>query len=478
MLLKRPSGLWLLPLVLFIPVHACDQRPPIWDGTDGSSSTAHGDGGTPNSGSGGMGGSGDSAGGGKATAGDGDGDGDDDVQARRPAGTDAYDCQPPEGTLPPLKLTEIFAGLDEPVQVLHAPDDERLFIVQRDGKILVAEDGVLQDTPFLDLADIVVSDDDADEYGYSDWALNGVAFHPDYAENGLLYAYYNTMPREGYAAGDALLAQYSVSSDDPNFAELDSEQVLLHIPREGHIDHHGGGLAFGGDGMLYLALGDGNSKDGDVQTADPDQNGQDPSALLGSVLRIAPDLEGGYTSPPGNLQDVLPEAAPEVWDYGVRNPFRLSFDGCTGTLYMSDVGFESFEEVNIELAGRGHNNFGWPVMEGPECEGDDGCDQTGLVPPTYSYPWLSESKTTIIGGAVYRGAAIPALRGRYVFGDFLRNAVYVLTFDESSRQVSELTDLSSDLDYPSSPTSLSNGHDGEIYLTSYFNGAVYRLDPE
>lgn len=397
--------------------------------------------------------------------------------SERPVGTESYDCQPAEGDVPALKLTELVGGLDEPIQVTHAPNDERLFIAQRDGKIMLYVDGAVQETPFLDLADIVVSDDDADTYGYGDWALNGMAFHPDYAENGLFYVYYNTMPRDGYAVGDALLAQYAVSSD-PNLADSESERVLLHIPRDGHIDHHGGGLAFGGDQRLYLALGDGNSKAGDVQTADPDGNGQNPATLLGSLLRIEPDLAGGYTSPQDNLKASLPDAAPEVWDYGLRNPFRISFDGCTGTLYMTDVGFESFEEVNIERGGQGHNNYGWPIMEGPECEDEAGCDMNGLVLPAYSYPWLAESKTTIIGGAVYRGSAIPALRGKYVFGDFLRNSVSYFSFDEATGQVSGATDIASDLDYPSSPTCIANGADGELYLTSYSQGALYRIDAE
>jgi len=458
-------------------MHGCGQSAPIWYGTGASSSTAHGDGGNTGSSPAG-GGSGDSTAGGEdGFAGNGSSTDGDEPTDGRPVGTENYDCQPAQGEVPPLKLTELVGGLDEPIQVTHAPSDDRLFIAQRDGKIMLYVDGALQETPFLDLADIVLSDDDADSYGYGDWALGGIAFHPDYEQNGLFYVYYNTMPRNGYAVGDAILAEYSVSSD-PNLADFDSERVLIHIERDGHIDHHGGGLAFGGDQFLYLALGDGNSKSGDVQTADPDGNGQDPSTLLGSLLRIEPDMSGGYTSPADNLKSSLPEAAPEVWDYGLRNPFRISFDGCTGTLYMTDVGFESFEEVNIELGGRGHNNYGWPIMEGPECEDDAGCDEDDLVLPAFSYPWLAESKTTIIGGAVYRGSAIPALRGKYVYGDFLRNALSYFAFDEASGVVSGQADISADLDYPASPTCIANGVDGELYVTSYTNGALYRLDAE
>lgn len=475
--LRRFGVRLLYSTCLLILARGCGQSAPIWYGAGASSSTAHGDGGNVDNAAAG-GDSGDPTAGGQGDSTDTDGTSDvGEPNTGRPVGTESYDCQPAEGDVPALKLTELVSGLDEPIQVTHAPNDDRLFIAQRDGKIMLFVDGALQESPFLDLADIVVSDDDADSYGYADWALNGVAFHPDYEENGLLFVYYNTMPRNGYAVGDALLAQYTVSPD-PNLADPESERVLLHIPRDGHIDHHGGGLAFGGDQLLYLALGDGNSKAGEGQAADPDGNGQNPATLLGSLLRIQPDLEGGYTSPKDNLKATLPEAAPEVWDYGLRNPFRISFDGCTGALYIADVGFESFEEVNIERGGQGHNNYGWPLMEGPECEDEASCATDGLTLPAYSYAWLAESKTTIIGGAVYRGSAIPALRGKYVFADFLRNTASYLSFDETTGQVSGITDISGDLDYPSSPTCLANGSDGELYLTSYSNGALYRLDAE
>ncbi len=418
--------------------------------------------------------------GGVGTTGDGDGDG--GFTAMPPAGTTNYDCTAPTGSVPPLKLTELAGGLDEPVQVVHAPNDPRLFVVLRDGRVMVYSNGALLTDPFINISDIVVSNDDEDiaPYYQGDRALNAIAFHPEFASNGIFYLYYNSTERDGYALGDAILSEFKVSSD-PNVADPNSEQVILHIARNGNIDHHGGGLAFGGDGMMYLGLGDGNSW-GDTpgqgdQYADPDGNGQNPSTLLGSLLRISPTPGGGYTSPQGNL----PGGAPEVWDYGLRNPFRMTFDGCTGTLYMGDVGFQSYEEINIELPGDGGKNYGWPTMEGPNCT-EDGCDTSGLTLPSQSYSW--GPATTIIGGAVYRGTAIPALRGKYLYADFLRNWVRYLTFDEMSQSVIDDVDISLDLDSPQSITSLGNGHDGEIYVTTYgdsYNddsGKLFRLDIE
>lgn len=474
----------------FIFLNACGDSGANPIGSGSSSSTNSGgmngnpgggtDTGSGSTSSGGGTGSGSTAGTGGAdtglTNGAGDGDGDVGFVPMPPAGTSSYNCSAAEGSLPPIKLTEIAGDLDEPVLVTHAPNDNRLFIVQRDGKIRVYQNGSVQEEPFLDIEERVVSDDDTDvSYDNGDRALGGLTFHPDYASNGTFYVYYNTTARDGYNAGDALLAEYKVSSN-ANVADRDSERVLLHIARNGKIDHHGGGLAFGGDGYLYLGLGDGNSWAGSEQQADPDGNGQNPATLLGTVLRIEPVLGGSYTVPSGNLKDTLSNAAPEIWDYGLRNPFRLNFDGCTGTLYIGDVGFQKFEEINIELPGRGAKNYGWPIMEGPSCE-TEGCSTAGLVPPGFSYEWLSSSKTTVIGGAVYRGSAIPALRGKYIYADFLRNSVYYLSYDETTETVSGHTDISAELDYPSAPTSVQTGYDGEIYITSY-GGKVYRLDPE
>ena len=463
--------------------HACTSNSSC--GTDGSSATTHnstgedGTGGVENFGSGGNDGETTTDIGGMNSTGNDDGD--IEFSEAPPAGRSDYNCQPPEGAVPALKLTEIAADLDEPVQVLHAPDDARLFIVQRDGRIMLYQDGAVAEEPFLNLADLVASNDDTDFGENGDRALGGMAFHPDYAENGAFYVYYNTLERDGYAHGDAILAEFQVSSD-PNLAELESEQVLLHIARDSHIDHHGGGLAFGGDHMLYLGLGDGNSWPGapgeGEQQADPDGNAQNPSALLGSLLRIDPSPgTGTYTAPAGNLSATDPLAAPEVWDKGLRNPFRIDFDGCTGTLYIADVGFNQQEEIDVEIPGDGSRNYGWPIMEGSACT-ESGCSPSeDFTDPAYSYPFGS-TRATVIGGAVYRGSAVPGLRGKYLFADHLKNAVYYLTFDEQTKTVSGVTDISEDLDYPSGPTSIATGHDGEIYLTSYFDNKLFRLDPE
>jgi|SRR6478736_1756119 len=405
----------------------------------------------------------------------------------RLAGTDGYDCSAPSGEVPALELTTIAEGLEYPSLVVHAPNDSRLFIVLQGGVIRVYEDGALVEEPFLDIADRVASYADDDGADNGDRGLNGLAFHPNFAQNGLFYLHYNAMsPESPYPTGTTIIAEYQVDPDSPNLADEFSEHVLLSIDHP-HTDHNGGTIAFGLDRLLYIALGDG---DGGRGTAvDPGQTGQNPADLFGSVLRIGVADEPGqpYLTPSGNLKDENPAAAPEVWSYGLRNPFRMNFDACTGALYIGDVGYETSEEIDLELPGQAGRNYGWPIFEGANCLAES-CEEEGLAAPllTYQHPGPStENPGAVIGGAVYRGSAIPALRGTYFYADhylpYADHEIWSTRVEPSTGVASAPVARTDDLNPAENDlgiTSIQNGPDGELYFTAYTAGAVYRLGPE
>ena len=354
-----------------------------------------------------------------------------------------------------IKLEPVASGLVAPLSVTHAGDGSgRLFIVEQSGQIRIVEDGVLLPAPFLDIADLLP---DLGMF-FDERGLLGLAFHPDYANNGRFFIRHS-VPREGdpdepcsdpdgFIPGchSEVLAEYGVSEDDPNLADPDSGVILFSVD-EPQFNHDGGDVAFGPDGMLYFALGDGGgAHDGlaDVPPSHgPNGNGQDIETALGAMLRIDVD------SPP---QDPLPYAIPpdnpfvggpgldEIYAYGLRNPYRFSFDngpGGDGALYLGDVGQNLFEEVNIIVNG---GNYGWVIREGSHCfdpfnptNPPSDCPDTGplgepLIDPIvdYSHPGSGfdpEGGITVIGGFVYRGSRSPGLVGKYVFGDFAQQFV-------------------------------------------------------
>jgi len=408
-------------------------------------------------------------------------------QSTRLPGTEGYDCSPASDALPPMQLRPIVEGLDFPSLVVHAPGDPRLFIVEQGGTIRVYENGALVGEPFLDISAKVASAADDSGTDHGDRGLNGVAFHPNFAATGLFYVHYNAMsPDSPYETGTTVIAEYQVDPGNPNLADEFSEHVLLTIPQP-NVDHNGGTIAFGLDGHLYIAMGDGDGGRG--SEIDPGETGQDPSDLLGSVLRIAVASSPGqpYAVPSGNLRDANSAAAPEVWNLGLRNPFRMNFDACTSALYIGDVGYETTEEVDVELPLQGGRNYGWPLLEGSTCI-LEGCDSSGLVAPvlTYDHPGASsENPGTIIGGAVYRGAAIPALRGSYVYADhylaYADHEIWATVIDPATGTGTPPIVLTDDLnpaDDDLGITSIQNGPDGELYFTAYIAGVVLRLEPE
>jgi glucose/arabinose dehydrogenase len=378
------------------------------------------------------------------------------------SGTDRYDCAPKEGDEPTLGLEAFLTDLELPVFVTHAPNDSTLFVVELGGEILKINSDRERQT-FLDLGDKVhVGDQGGDERG-----LLGLAFHPQYQENGLFYVHYSAGPAyEGeLELGDSVIEEYHVTTDGG--VDLDSGRLVLSVPQPDQ-NHKGGSLAFGLDGFLYIGLGDGGGSE------DQYGNGQNDQTLLASILRIdpLPSEDGAYTIPDGNLSDVRPGARGEIWDMGLRNPFRFNFDACTGDLYVGDVGQDQKEELNIELPLSGQKNYGWSAMEGSDCFHDD-CEPNGLTLPALEYDHEGAG-ASIIGGAVYRGHSLPSLRGAYFYADYVLNRVWSTRFDRATGTVENPVSRTQDLNV-TAVVAIQNDSDGELLFVSLEQGTIYKL---
>jgi glucose/arabinose dehydrogenase len=344
-------------------------------------------------------------------------------------------------------------GLAEPVHAAAPPGDPRLFVVERGGRVRIVKDGAVLAEPFLDLGDLVVST--GGEQG-----LLSIAFHPRFAENGRSFVYYTG------SAGDLFVAEYAVPT--PDRADPASGRVLLSIPHRTATNHNGGQLAFGPDGYLYAGIGDGGG------AGDPEGDAQDPASLLGKLLRLDVDGAPPYAIPPSNPG----LAAAEVWAYGLRNPWRFSFDRETGDLYVGDVGQRGWEEVDFQPASSpGGENYGWNLMEGDgHCFADPSClsPELGLVRPVAEYP--TPQGCALTGGFVYRGEAVPELRGAYLYGDFCTGEVHSLRMVEgvATEQATWTAALGGAL-----PGLSSFGEDGagELLAVQLGAGRVLRLVP-
>jgi glucose/arabinose dehydrogenase len=274
-------------------------------------------------------------------------------------------------------------------------DDGRIFIVEQGGKIRVVRDGVLQTTPFLDITSRVLS---GGERG-----LLSVAFHPQYATNHFFYVYFTSQ-----TLGDIRIERFTATSN-PEVADPASTKLIITTPHP-VSNHNGGLLSFGPDGMLYAGLGDGGGG------GDPDGNGQNFNALLGSLLRLDIDNGNPYAIPTNNPFVNTAGRRGEIWAKGLRNPWRYAFDAATSLLYIADVGQNLHEEVNVVPTTASGLNYGWNVWEGLSCYNAATCSPTGFQAPILDYghgPGCS-----ITGGYVYRGSAIPAIRGHYFYSDY------------------------------------------------------------
>jgi glucose/arabinose dehydrogenase len=349
-----------------------------------------------------------------------------------------------------LALEPVAAGLDFPLFLTAPPGDDRLFIVERYGRIRVIRDGQVLGEPFLDVSSLISTE--------GEQGLMGLAFDPAFADNGrFLISYSDTR-------GDLILAAYRVSSD-PDVADGSSGVVRLRVPHP-EPTHYSGMLAFGPDGHLYVGVGDGGAP-GDFAAT-----GQDRSDLLGSILRLDVTGDVGYAVPAGNPYVDSTGILPEIWSYGLRNPWRFSFDRATGDLYIGDVGEDQREELDVAAAandgGKGVN-FGWSVMEGLACARGDACDRDGFTDPVLDY--AHDDGCSITGGYAYRGRALAGLEGSYFYGDFCGG--WVRSVHVVNGQVTRETRWLG-LDTGGNITSFGQDADGELYvLTS--DGTVSRI---
>ena len=376
----------------------------------------------------------------------------------------AAPCKATGTNIPDVKLKKIAEGLTKPVAIGHAGDGSgRLFILQQQGLVRVIQNKTLQTKPFLDIRDRVV---DGGERG-----LLGIAFHPRFKQNRRFYVNYTT-DNNGLAT---IVAEYR--ANQTGVVTASSERILLNI-KQPWSNHNGGQLAFGPDGYLYIAVGDGGSGN------DPKNNGQNPATLLGSILRIDVDTRQpgkAYGIPADNPFVGLKTSRSEIWAFGLRNPWRFSFDRLTGELYAADVGQDNVEE--IDLIKKGHN-YGWRIMEGPQCTPGVArrCNKTGLTLPIYSY--THETGRSITGGYVYRGQQIPTLCGTYLYGDFVSQAIWGLRYQNGKVvkhktlfEAKSLLSLAVDYVRDKSLLISSFGEDesGEIYVAAYQGGRIYKV---
>ena len=368
-------------------------------------------------------------------------------------------ARPPSGeSFDPAKVRITFSrvarNLSSPIFVTHAGDGSgRLFIVEQTGRIKILQNGTIRSTPFLNLASRIST---GGERG-----LLGLAFHPDYELNRKFYVNYTN------TAGDTVIAEYTVSTGNPNVANT-TGQTLLTIDQP-FSNHNGGMLAFGPDRYLYIGMGDGGS------AGDPGNRAQRLSFLLGKILRIDVDNNApgkNYAIPPGNPYAGATAGLDEIWSYGLRNPWRFSFDRRTGDLWIGDVGQNRWEEIDRSTAasGRGRGvNYGWRVMEGNACfNPSSGCNTSGKQKPIAVYSHSLGCSVT--GGYVYRGLEYRALVGGYLFGDFCSGRVWALRAHGGSPQTPVLM-----ADTSLSISSFGEGQDGSLYVTDLGNGDVWKV---
>lgn len=344
-------------------------------------------------------------------------------------------------------FTPIVTGLTSPTHVTHAEDNsDRLFVVQQTGQIRTIFNGALQQTPFLDISDRLLSN--------GEQGLLSIAFPPGYASKGYFYAYYTNLQ------GNNVVARYRLSN--ANQADPNSEEIVLTIDHQPYSNHNGGQLAFGPDGYLYIGTGDGGGG------GDPQNNAQNPNSLLGKILRI--DVESGtrpYAIPVDNpFRSATDGTRDEIWASGLRNPWRFSFDRLTGDLYIGDVGQSNVEEINFQPSNSaGGENYGWRRFEG-NAPYTGSSSTAGLTFPVGSYDHTQGASIT--GGFVYRGVQSD-LQGVYLYGDFANGKLWGLQRDGATWE----TRLLLDTDFTIS--TFGEDDTGNLYLADY-GGGLYRIN--
>lgn len=338
-----------------------------------------------------------------------------------------------------------------PVDLQHPQDNtNRLFVVEQQGRIYVFENdtNATEKTLFLDIRDRVT--DAGNEEG-----LLGLAFHPNYTSNGYFYVDYTASN-----PARTVIARYQVSNMNPDSAVKGSEYVILEVEQP-YSNHNAGQIVFGPDDYLYITLGDGGS------AGDPQGNGQDRSTLLGSILRIDVDqMEGGnnYAIPGDNpFLDNDQGYRDEIYAYGLRNPWRMSFDPQTGKLWAGDVGQNRYEEIDIIEKGK---NYGWNIMEGKHCYNADTCDTSGLEMPIWEYN--HDVGRSITGGYVYRGSENPQLQGKYIYADYISGKIWSLELNDGEPINNLIKETNTYL------SSFGVDRKGELYVLA-FDGKIYKF---
>ena len=346
-------------------------------------------------------------------------------------------------------ILERFAEVPGGPLAIAAPDDDsgRLFVASQAGAIWsVAADGTVLPDPMIDLGPFIVS---GGEQG-----LLGLALHPDFPDDPRGFVNYTG------EAGDTSISSFSLDPSNPDRFEVSSLRRLMLIDQP-YANHNGGGVVFGPDGYLYLALGDGGAG------GDPHDNGQRLDTLLGKILRIDVDADGRDYGSPSDNPFVGADGLDEIWHYGLRNPWRLSFDRETGDLWIGDVGQGAWEEIDVARHDEGGLNFGWNKMEGAHCFRDEGCSQDGLTLPVTEYG--RDLGSTVIGGYVYRGEAFPVMSGAYVFADFGSGRFFAI--DGATSSITEPTQVGRS---DGNVSAFGEDTNGELYVTT-LEGTIHRV---
>ena len=349
---------------------------------------------------------------------------------------------PSNNTTLTWSVTPVAKGFTDPVFITHANDDSgRIFVVEQGGTIRTFDGKT-----FLDIRDRV-------NQGGSEQGLLGMAFAPDFKTSGRFYLNYTANN------DDSITSRFTIKPDGTG--DPASEEILFRI-EDPAANHNGGMVAFGNDGYLYVGLGDGGG------AGDRFGNGQNRNTLWGKLLRLDVSGATGYTAPSDNPFDG-DDGRAEIWAYGLRNPWRFSFDSETGDLWLADVGQGALEEINfVPVKDQGGLNYGWNTLEGSSCYKSDGCGTEGLLMPVAEYTH-GEGGCSVIGGYRYRGAQFPAMRGIYTYGDYCSGQIWQLREVNGTWQSSEIMDV------PFLISSFGEDQNGEIYVAGYNDGVIYQL---
>lgn len=347
----------------------------------------------------------------------------------------------------------IAEGLDAPTDVVGDPLSDRLFVAEKEGKVRIVESGRPIKPKFIDISDFVLS-------AGNEQGLLSFRFHPDFAENGRVFLFFTDL------SGTSQLVEAQADTTNRDVIIPGSFRPILSIPQYGQY-HQSGSMFFGPDGFLWLSIGDGGG------IGDPQKQGQNPSTLEATIIRIDVDHGYPYGIPADNPFVGDSTGRDEVWAYGLRNPWRITYDEETGLIYIPDVGQEGAEELNVVPLREGGRNFGWSVSEGTECYNKDSCDMTGQTMPVYQY-LHNGNGCAMIGGQIYRGDLMAPLNGHYFFADYCLGWIRSVALDED--EVYQVVDWTLGReDRLGNVTSIGSDRHGELYVSN-LDGEIWRLE--